>query len=1605
MATTTNTNVKSIFNNDDNTNNTKEEEEEEEEERERILPLNENEKDAAWALEEFKWDSDKAIGKKITTLTTLKTGKKRVGGRGGGLKRKQTMGTEDGSNDDDDEEEEEEEEADVNDLRNSPRFRPMVRTSEEKEGDKNKYLEKRRKEEKNFTTDSADGTADDGARTSIAAAALATTGFVPVKLRSEAANGTKYRVIKHKVFCKVNGCDEECLSLYSIRVKVCVFHLKADEVMFNNELCRFCQKCTKFHNVGNFEEGRRACLRSLNRLAFKRVPASAQESALNTLAMYDRMIMSQAGTGEAAPNGGANSDSATNTDNNKREVSSVLPSNELTRQRRIRDALTLLGASWHQGTRKKERKERMTIKERNEEVQQQSQGTQIDQKTLSVSKLRVIRLQCAQMLLNHLPENFDPSTNAEERRRREIINASYTRSEGYDRLMHLDNEAFITLAAEIKIHNKQPHDLSASIGEGVKNYFAEKSGHPPARLEFTAEPGCTKLNVDTLIPPMTSRHSFLRNRRGTSDKEVAKELASYAIDTDDGGLDDVDIDVIIGAVRTRRRNGEWELSTKIRKKHDCRSAKHVMCTNPDILNSCENENTLIVTDVPPDVVAVVRINGQVERGSVIARFGGNSPVTEASTRKTTTRLNQSSSESNQQQERPDVLQNSQSNYVYVSVPLDYAEGLMTINLMWPEGHEFAGSALCDPIIILLTPDIDLAQELKEAMDEVHALSSEFCYTFKRYVGACLVKDGDVRSFTNPNFCLVQKDITLWALRNGFPKLSKRLLKPQVQMLENARSLAAADGVYKTYVYAATLSDSVEIVREVIALGGEKNLFGTVSTVGNKETRDTALHIAAMNGNTNMVLDFLSIVSSIESWFTSRNSSGFSPRDCAVLAQSSNLSKAITKVLDDPLLIASNAVCLAVKEFVSKVKSGAYTAPDHAPAIDHVEELENQSQAIFARASDLVFESLTEISTTVSQNELEEARKVATVRLLEITNMLLQHKACFLKLFSLAIERDCKLLESYNGADSMDKSFDSPIQSGADSFFVELLSSYDSGQGRGYVPQSIRKIFGKLSNALASLKYKSMLAFEDPLIEKAYVLENSFYRKRVDLVAFLLIFSVICARRIKFSDGTFSDFVFTFFRMGESSSLCFYISRMIGVLTFPGAIFALLVYPKFYTRHRESITMLVRYMSPLMWSLRSANETAPVSIARVMFMRSSACVYGCRFERHAFVTMMNYFFPFARMLKIFEGQAADLTFSTVVEDLDRNGCNRILSMGSIGLNLVVSFLVEARFRRKFAAKYGVNWMKISWMTSPPLPPGEDEKFIKDIREEVGAFDSDEEDDVRHKSLNRRNRFFKFISEQRKSLHAKAYFAFPNPRDEGAYVLENSNFRRPYDIAIFGYLYLIWGSELYRKYLKWGHSFDWYALSMFTNCDVTEDTMRITGYERRVSALFLLKVFSSSVLVGTSLIAIFLPRVYCHSRESFIAVLKLSASVAPALKVAESPEFVVVIMFRLCAVLLSVRFEREVMIVLTNAFIIPRALEWYVGTEEYGIIDVSGDSSVVTCKGNSGSLNLGIFSGNWYTWSSFFKFVFVVLMYLQISIVLTLEKQRREAFARKRRIKQH
>ena len=145
------------------------------------------EKNAKWALEEYKWDSDKAVGMKIRGVRT-------------------EMEQEDEEDEEDDDEEEEDDDAKVNDLRNSPRLRSMVRASEDIEEDKRKYFERR---EKNvFTTDSAN---DNGAR----ATAMATTSndkrevaansntavpadFIPAKLRSEEARETKYRIVRHQ---------------------------------------------------------------------------------------------------------------------------------------------------------------------------------------------------------------------------------------------------------------------------------------------------------------------------------------------------------------------------------------------------------------------------------------------------------------------------------------------------------------------------------------------------------------------------------------------------------------------------------------------------------------------------------------------------------------------------------------------------------------------------------------------------------------------------------------------------------------------------------------------------------------------------------------------------------------------------------------------------------------------------------------------------------------------------------------------------------------------------------------------------------------------------------------------------------------------------------------------------------------------------------------------------------------------------------------------------------------------------------------------------------------------------------------------------------------
>ena len=117
----------------------------------------------------------------------------------------------DGTRRDDDDDDDDD--AKVNDLRNSPRLRSMVRASEDIEEDKRKYFERREKHV--FTTDSAN---DNGAR----ATAMATTSndkrevaansntavpadFIPAKLRSEQPERQSIESFATKCIAKWTG--------------------------------------------------------------------------------------------------------------------------------------------------------------------------------------------------------------------------------------------------------------------------------------------------------------------------------------------------------------------------------------------------------------------------------------------------------------------------------------------------------------------------------------------------------------------------------------------------------------------------------------------------------------------------------------------------------------------------------------------------------------------------------------------------------------------------------------------------------------------------------------------------------------------------------------------------------------------------------------------------------------------------------------------------------------------------------------------------------------------------------------------------------------------------------------------------------------------------------------------------------------------------------------------------------------------------------------------------------------------------------------------------------------------------------------------------------
>ncbi|MED6146245.1 Cysteine desulfurase mitochondrial [Stylosanthes scabra] len=84
----------------------------------------------------------------------------------------------------------------------------------------------------------------------------------------EGVNGKKSRVAggnSNRAVCQVEDCGADLSNAkdYHRRHKVCEMHSKATKALVGNAMQRFCQQCSRFHMLQEFDEGKRSCRRRL----------------------------------------------------------------------------------------------------------------------------------------------------------------------------------------------------------------------------------------------------------------------------------------------------------------------------------------------------------------------------------------------------------------------------------------------------------------------------------------------------------------------------------------------------------------------------------------------------------------------------------------------------------------------------------------------------------------------------------------------------------------------------------------------------------------------------------------------------------------------------------------------------------------------------------------------------------------------------------------------------------------------------------------------------------------------------------------------------------------------------------------------------------------------------------------------------------------------------------------------------------------------------------------------------------------------------------------------------------------------------------------------
>ncbi|GER39303.1 squamosa promoter-binding protein [Striga asiatica] len=85
--------------------------------------------------------------------------------------------------------------------------------------------------------------------------------------------------------CQVDDCEEDLSTAkdYHRRHKVCEVHSKASKALVGKHMQRFCQQCSRFHPLSEFDEGKRSCRRRLAGHNRRRRKTQAEETTPRVL--------------------------------------------------------------------------------------------------------------------------------------------------------------------------------------------------------------------------------------------------------------------------------------------------------------------------------------------------------------------------------------------------------------------------------------------------------------------------------------------------------------------------------------------------------------------------------------------------------------------------------------------------------------------------------------------------------------------------------------------------------------------------------------------------------------------------------------------------------------------------------------------------------------------------------------------------------------------------------------------------------------------------------------------------------------------------------------------------------------------------------------------------------------------------------------------------------------------------------------------------------------------------------------------------------------------------------------------------------------------------